>query len=185
MDGLIEGYLRYNTKDETFRVKDFYAVNAHADKVLWGYVRSHSSQVNEVIGTMPAQNSFPVIFKEPNVERKVYFDKMIRIVDVEAFLKRYPFVDLGETLYVKVSDSQAEWNDAFFQIGLDGSVEKVVDAPAGKVLEMDIGAFSTLMVGFHGIDWYERNGSAVIDPLLVPVWRKALASGFPSINEDF
>lgn len=184
-DGLIEGYMRYNTKDETFRIKDFYSINVHSDRVLWGYVRSHSSQVEEVVGTMPAHSSFPVIFKEPNVERKVYFDKMIRIVDVEAFLKLYPFVELEETLYVKVNDSQAEWNDAFFQIDLDGSVEKVLDAPGDKVLEMDIGAFSTLMVGFHGIDWYERNGQAKIAPLLVPVWRKALAAGYPSINENF
>ena len=184
-DGLIEGYMRYNTKDETFRIKDFYSINVHSDRVLWGYVRSHSSQVEEVVGTMPAHSSFPVIFKEPNVERKVYFDKMIRIVDVEAFLKLYPFVELEETLYVKVNDSQAEWNDAFFQIGLDGSVEKVLDAPGDKVLEMDIGAFSTLMVGFHGIDWYERNGQAKVAPLLVPVWRKALAAGYPSINENF
>lgn len=184
-DGLIEGYMRYNTKDETFRIKDFYSINVHSDRVLWGYVRSHSSQVEEVVGTMPAHSSFPVIFKEPNVERKVYFDKMIRIVDVEAFLKLYPFVELEETLYVKVNDSQAEWNDAFFQIDLDGSVEKVLDAPGDKVLEMDIGAFSTLMVGFHGIDWYERNGQAKIAPLLVPVWRKALAVGYPSINENF
>lgn len=184
-DGLIEGYMRYNTKDETFRIKDFYSINVHSDRVLWGYVRSHSSQVEEVVGTMPAHSSFPVIFKEPNVERKVYFDKMIRIVDVEAFLKLYPFVELEETLYVKVNDSQAEWNDAFFQIDLDGSVEKVLDAPGDKVLEMDIGAFSTLMVGFHGIDWYERNGQAKVAPLLVPVWRKALAAGYPSINENF
>ncbi|WP_373711942.1 sterol carrier protein domain-containing protein, partial [Jeotgalibaca porci] len=106
-------------------------------------------------------------------------------VDVEAFLKLYPFVELEETLYVKVNDSQAEWNDAFFQIDLDGSVEKVLDAPGDKILEMDIGAFSTLMVGFHGIDWYERNGQAKVAPLLVPVWRKALAAGYPSINENF
>lgn len=184
-EGNIEGYIRYNIKNEKFTVKDFYTLNYHAEKVLWGYIRSHSSQVDEVVGTAPAKDSFPVLFKEPNIKRKIYFDKMIRIVDVEAFLKQYPFVMLEETLFVKVNDSQAEWNDAFFRIAVDGSVERVLEAPKDKVLRMDIGPFSTLMAGFHGIDWYVRNGAAVVDAAMVPVWRKALPTGFPSMNENF
>lgn len=181
----VTGYIRYFIKDEIFKVKDFYSLNHRAEKVLWGYIGSHQSQVKEVVGHAPARDSFTVLFKEPNIRRKIYFDKMIRIVDVEAFLNQYPFEKLEETLYVRVTDSQAAWNDAFFRIAVDGSVEKVENAPEEAVLQMEIGPFSAMMVGFHGIEWYVRNGSAVLSEAKIAVWRQALPSGFPSINEIF
>ena len=46
---------------------------------------------------------------------------MARIVDVENFLKEYPFtLESDETLFLHITDDQAEWNNGSYLIDREG-----------------------------------------------------------------
>lgn len=185
-DGEIDGYVRYRIENKEFKVLDFFTDHARAERILFQYIARHASQVGSVVGKAPVQSSFPVQMKHPEeVEREVFFDKMVRIVDVEAFFKVYPFEKITKSLYVKITDPSAPWNEHTFQIDSDGTVTKPKQVETDKVLEMEIGPFSAMMMGYHDINWYEWNGYAQALDKVKENWKQAIPVGYPSFHDDF
>lgn len=130
-------------------------------------------------------DSLGYLFTSPEITREIFFDKMVRIVDVEAFLKQYPFQTIKEPLYVKIEDKQAEWNQAIFKIEAQNQVEKVSQEEADQLLEMEIGPFSAMMIGFHQLEWYCRNGSACAEETVISNWEQAIPRVYPTHHDGF
>lgn len=181
----IEGYMRYEIQKKEFQVKDFYASCQDAEKKLWQFIQAHASQVTTITGTSPAQDSFGFHFTNPEVKREIYFEKMIRIVDVEQFLRQFPFKKIKAPLYVKVKDKKADWNNHIFKIEGIGKVGKVVSDVPANVLEMEIGPFSAMMMGYHSLGWYSRNGYAHITSEEMIHWETAIPCDYPAYHDYF
>lgn len=183
--GEINGYIRYSIHDLTFDSKDFYAVDQKTEQLLWQYIKSHIAEVEVVKGKTTAYDSFGFQFAQPQFKKEIIMDKMIRIVDVKAFLEQYPFQEIEQPLYVSVFDTQAEWNNKNFKIMKNNQVEEVNDAPENSLLEIGIGPFSALLAGYHSVDWYRLNGTATVSKEAERAWDKALPKEYPSFYDYF
>lgn len=181
----VDGYVRYEVQEQEFQVNDLFAANHVAERKLWQFIQAHGSQVTTIIGESPATDSFGYLFTNPEINRKMFFDKMVRIVDVEAFLKQYPFQTIEEPLYVKIEDEQAEWNQAIFKIEGQNKVEKVGEVEANQLLEMEIGPFSAMMLGYHPLEWYCKNGRAFAEEALISIWEQAIPRVYPTHHDGF
>lgn len=181
----IQGYIRYEIEKQEFQVKDFYTVNQKTEQLLWQFIQTHASQIDTVTGTSPMQDAFSFHLGRPEVKKEVFYDKMVRVVDVEAFLRQYPFASLEEPLYIEIKDKDADWNNGLFKIKNANSVEKITSAPKEKVLHMEIGPFSAMMVGYHQLEWYRKNGYAEGSEEAASTWQAAIPKGYPSYNDHF
>src|SRR5699024_11984280 len=100
-------------------------------------------------------------------------------------LSIFPFDEIRRKLYVKINDDHAEWNQCIFRIAPDRTVSIQKEADSEKLLTMDIGPFSSMLMGYHDIHWYKQNDYAQLTDEMSKEWQCALPSGFPSFNEHF
>lgn len=183
--GEIRGYIRYTIRDLVFDIRDFFATDTAAEQQLWHYVKAHAAETKAVTGEEAAWRSFGFQFIQPQFKKELIQDRMIRIIDVAAFLRQYPFQKLEQPLYLKVIDAQAEWNHQLFQIDSDKKVQGIAEAPTEEILEMGIGPLSALLMGYHDLSWYRANGDAKVSTGTAALWQQALPSGFPSFYDYF
>lgn len=183
--GKVMGYIRYTIQNLTLELLDFNAISYESQQNLWQFIQSHTAEVEKIIGEDSNQQSFGTAFLNPQFQQKIVQDKMIRIIDVERFLCSYPFEKIDETLYLNVQDKQAEWNNQVFKIEQEGQVTIVKTPKNEEMLTMDVGKLSSLMVGYHSLDWYvfrkEANGSDKI----IKQWDEALPKEYPSFYDYF
>ncbi|WP_281249335.1 sterol carrier protein domain-containing protein [Fictibacillus arsenicus] len=70
---------------------------------------------------------------------------MARIVDVEGFLKQYPFKAIESPISISVTDEKAEWNNRTYSI----SQNEIVSKPASEkgMLSMDVQTLTAVLLG--------------------------------------
>lgn len=183
--GNVKGYIRYTIKNLVFELLDFEYTDYDSQQDLWQFVQSHTAEVSKIIGEDANQKSFGTVFFDPQFKQQIVQDKMIRIVDVEPFLRSYPFLSIEEPLYLDVRDAQAEWNNKVFKITEKGQVAAVDVSQEEEVLTIDIGKLSSLMLGYHGLNWYVFRQDAIGSRKTIQQWEKALPKGYPSFYDYF
>lgn len=179
-----EGYIRYTVQDMTFIILDFIAMNSEAEQQLWQYVKVHESNVSVVEGAVSAQDSFGSLWTQPQFEKQIVQDKMIRIVDVEKFLSAYPFHSIEKSLYLNVTDQFASWNQGVYKIE-SKKVTKIVDKDLKDCLQMDITSLSAYLAGYHDIEWYRYQNKVRATNEVMNDWNKAVPKGFPQFYGHF
>lgn len=117
--GKADGYVRYQVKNSKLDIDEWAAVTPESKKRLLQFIANHDSMAKEVQMTLPDDDLFPLFLEEPRAkqEQKPYF--MTRVVDVEAFLKVYPFLtpaEKEESFRLKVEDGVLEENSGVYQI---------------------------------------------------------------------
>ncbi|WP_064093833.1 GNAT family N-acetyltransferase [Rossellomorea aquimaris] len=143
------GYITYEVKKERLKVEEFIALNSEARFGLWNYICQHDSMVEDVELILNPIEVLPFMLKDPKVkiEKQPYF--MVRIVDVESFLKIYLKQISNSTHFsLRISDANASWNNETFMIkGQD--VVVTGKEPCELSIEMTINALSSLVFGVH------------------------------------
>jgi predicted acetyltransferase len=150
-----EGYLLYEVADRTMKVHDWAALTEAARVALWSYVGNHDSMIDRLTVTVPADDGLPFLVPDPRFKQELEPYFMSRIVDMEAFVRQYPFAagERMEEIGLRIADAHAPWNQGDFRlrIGPDGTgqLEPWVDAGAmiDVGLSCDIGALTALLVG--------------------------------------
>ncbi|MBM6614771.1 GNAT family N-acetyltransferase [Desemzia sp. RIT804] len=183
--GKVMGYIRYTIQNLTLELLDFNAISYESQQSLWQFIQSHTAEVEKIIGEASNQESFGTAFLNPQFQQKIVQDKMIRIVDVERFLRSYPFRKFDEPLYLNVRDKQADWNNKVFKIGQEGQVTIVKTLKNEEALSIDIGKMSALMMGYHSLDWYVFREEAEGSIKTIKQWEKALPKEYPSFYDYF
>lgn len=172
-DGEIRAYVVFQIEDDggrVLRTAETAWVDYEARLALLSFFANHDSQV-EAISLYESDASLLDVVPNPNeVEVDVDTEPMVRLVDVAQALRArsYPG-DASGSVVVDVDDPVADWNDARFELALDGgeaTVERVEDGDAGAKGEPDVslgvGALSQLYVGYRSIDDLARTGDAVL-----------------------
>ncbi|WHX25420.1 GNAT family N-acetyltransferase [Virgibacillus halodenitrificans] len=103
-NGLASGYIMYEVKENTVKVKELVHNSLNAQKLLLHFIGNHDSMAEKVTMIVPEDNHLPLLLDEPRFEQKTAPYFMARIVDVAAFLKTYPFTGEGE-ITITVDDS--------------------------------------------------------------------------------
>ena len=92
---------------------------------IFGFMRVFSSQYSKIeITRIPAEEDFSFMFaNQYEIEKKVAFYGMARVVDVEKALLLMNYPKESGSFSIKVNDSFAKWNDCIFDVSYNGGVE--------------------------------------------------------------
>jgi len=138
------GYILYESKDNKMTVEEFVAINFEARQGLWNFICQHDSMISELeMITYEKEPLFFALTKQKTVKREIFPYFMVRIVDVESFLKEYKFTG-NETLRLQISDPFAPWNEKTFLVK-EGEVR--VTNETERTLKLSINALSTALFG--------------------------------------
>ncbi|MFJ7950065.1 enhanced intracellular survival protein Eis [Lysinibacillus sp. NPDC096418] len=186
-DNQIAGYVRYEISNLTFFVKDFIAVDVVAEQAIWRFITSHTASVNKIVGVTSNDRHFGFHFEQPQFKQEITKDVMVRIVDVFEFLKRYPWRDIQQPLYVCIKDTFGSWNDHLFKINKNGIVEKIEDNSIEDmhILAVPINLFSAMMVGYLSVKDTIIYANKAVTKEVIDTWQEAIPIGRPVFYEYF
>jgi predicted acetyltransferase len=143
--GKPKGYLCCKAADKLLDVQEFIYVTEDARRALWNFICQHDSMVDKVKIIAPANDQLPYLIQNPKIHQERYPYFMARIVDVEEFLKQYPFQMTDRPLSITITDEKAEWNNSTFSISEGG----ILRSPANseKTLSMDVQTLTAALLG--------------------------------------
>ncbi|MFD1363563.1 GNAT family N-acetyltransferase [Lentibacillus salinarum] len=152
--GQAEGYLLYNVKNGRLTVHELVYNTPNAHKLLLHFIANHDSMVDTVEMAVPENDHLPLLVDEPRFEQtiKPYF--MARIVDVQAFLKQYPFLPgSAESVTLHIADPFLPENNGTYQlshIGPDTNVTHLrtdIHGQAGSI-HCGVQQLTSMVTGF-------------------------------------
>lgn len=152
-----QGYLIYWIAKEVMHVKEIVTLSNHAWNGLWNFIVAHDSMVDEVRGFQYINDPLSYKILDGYIKEIIEPYYMARIVDVEEFLKLYPFKETGFSFHIKVSDPLATWNERIFGIEWENEAIKISDQAVGEKLETDIGTLTTMLMGYKRPIYLYRN----------------------------
>lgn len=133
----LEGYIVYHVKNNILRVRDMAYQSLNGRQLLYQFISNHDSMALHATMRLPENHSLDLLVEDPNFEQKSISYFMSRIVDVEAFLKKYPYrmpADF-QPFALKVEDSFMEENSGTYVMEKTASgisvlrVQKAEDIP--------------------------------------------------------
>lgn len=158
------GYILYNVKKREMEVQEMVALNQEARIGLWNFICQHDSMVEKVFINVSVHDPFPFFLPQPKLEMELTPYFMARIVDVESVLRKFPFLQGKEEIYLHIEDSYAPWNNGSYLIE-DGEVKAFKEKtaphevhPPRKGIQLSINALSALLFGYkRPNELYEMN----------------------------
>ncbi|NDI33985.1 GNAT family N-acetyltransferase [Chengkuizengella sediminis] len=160
--GKPEGYLLYKVKNREMKVKEMVFLNESARMQLWRLINQHDSMIEKVQMIAPSNDPLSVILENPSFDQEIISYFMMRIVDVEQFLRAYPFYASGvkQEFMITVKDEFAEWNDGLFDIQIDENgkarVNKVSFCAQHEMVDhsihCSIQTLSSLLSGYQSVE---------------------------------
>jgi predicted acetyltransferase len=94
----------------------------------------------------PADDQLPFLLNNPRIHQEHYPYFMARIVDVERFLKQYPFKQTGSPISITLTDEKAKWNNGTYIISQEGISFNGEEKAEGN-LSMDVQTLTALLLG--------------------------------------
>lgn len=193
--GEAQGYLIYQSSVERFVIKEWGYLNNHAFQSIMGFVGSHNGSSREFYLEAGFDGEdLSSLMPSPLVEMKITPYMMGRIVNLECFMRKYPFqAGSREVYYVKVEDEYASWNDGIWTLSIDeigqGSVKKhESNAPAVSEEELivtTIQAMTQLFMGYRTVNALSFYGKVVGNDKLLQALDRRLVKGKPILADYF
>ncbi|MEC5425989.1 GNAT family N-acetyltransferase [Virgibacillus sp. C22-A2] len=120
-NGEAQGYIIYQVKDNLLTVNDMAYTSVDGWKLLLQFIANHDSMAQKVNMIVPQNDNLSLLIDEPTFEQKIEPFFMARIVDVENFLKQYPFEineDLARSLplLLHIEDSFLPENSGVYEL---------------------------------------------------------------------
>ncbi|RXT06378.1 enhanced intracellular survival protein Eis [Ammoniphilus sp. CFH 90114] len=157
---LPRGYILYQVKDRIFEVKEFIYLDEVTRRGLWNFICQHDSMIDQVKMKATEDDKLPFLLSNPRISQDIIPYFMARIVDVEAFLKLYPFTKTPASITLTVTDPVAEWNNATYRLE-DGIVLKQETQSEGFCC--DIQTLTVLLLGTQTADFLYASGKLTGD----------------------
>lgn len=152
-DDHADGYIIYDVKENIFRVKEMAHKSLNGKKLLLQFIANHDSMAKEVQMTAPENDNLPLLVDDPLFEQKVEPYFMARIVDVAAFVNKYPFREnvLSQTLSLHVEDTFFPENSGTYNLNQTDSQTKVAYAQTRGIKDgiyCTIQQLTVMMLGY-------------------------------------
>ncbi len=144
-NGVPKGYLCCKVADKLLDVQEFIYVSDDARRALWNFICQHDSMVDKVKIVAPSKDQLPFLINNPRIHQEHYPYFMARIVDVESFLRQYPFKNMEGRLTLSISDEKAEWNNGTFTIDANGLTRE--SETVSEALAMDVQTLAAALLG--------------------------------------
>jgi predicted acetyltransferase len=168
-EGNITGYIYYKIENRTLEVEEMVCLDGEARKGLWNYLCQHDSMVDRATILTNERDQLAFLLANPKVKTTVEPYFMARIVDVENFLRKYPFtLKSGETLFLHITDDQAEWNNGSYLVDAEGvrvfkgdKSNAACAHPPKRGLRCNINTLTAVLTGYQKTAFLYESGLLV------------------------
>jgi predicted acetyltransferase len=149
-----KGYLLYQVKDRKMKVEELIALDHDARIGLWNFICQHDSMVETVTINLANHDPFPYFLPQPMVKAELTPYFMARVVDAEECLRRFPFNEENEHLFLHLEDPHAPWNNGIYLLG-NGELKVFKEKtgsqcvhPPKKGIRLNINSLSAILFGY-------------------------------------
>ena len=155
-----KGYLVYYIANDVFRIKELVYINQEARHGLWNYVSAHFSIIDKVVGTNYTNEPMAFLLEDSEIQEEIEPNVMARIVDFEAFIKKYPFdiISIHDDLHFIIHDPVMECNCGDFSLRWDKQGNTIIErgGTRGERVECDIQTLTAMFYGYKRPTYLKR-----------------------------
>lgn len=148
---IAEGYMIYRVVDRILTVQEIAYKNVNALHLLYECIGNHDSMATHVKWTVPMNNLFPVITKDPTYEQNTQQYFMARIVLMKEFLQNYAYTMENTHFAIKVADEFFPENSGIYEVEVtDGKANQVqcVNEASSLVINSSIQYVTAMFLGY-------------------------------------
>ena len=155
-----KGYLVYYIANDVFRIKELVYINQEARHGLWNYVSAHFSMIEKVVGTNYTNEPMAFLLEDSEIQEEIEPNVMARIVDFEAFIRKYPFdiISIHDDLHFIIHDPVMECNCGDFSLRWDKQGNTIIErgGTRGERVECDIQTLTAMFYGYKRPTYLKR-----------------------------
>src|SRR5699024_11346090 len=111
-----EGYIIYKVRDKVLTVQELAYKTNNGRNLLYEFIGNHDSMASTVKWVVPQNNIVPFMVHKPFFEQVERPYCMVRIVDVESFLKQFPYTNYDGVITLSVEDEFFPENTAVYEV---------------------------------------------------------------------
>ena len=183
-----DGYVLYWIKDEVFHIKDMIFINEEARTGLWNFISAHFSMINKVIGDTYTDEPLAFLFEDADIKESISPYFMARIVDLEEFIKQYPFKadTIRREWIFKMDDPILSWNQGNFKLVIDKNGKGQITITSQKTEDkIDIQTMTTMLLGYKRPDYLYKIGRISCSSETVDMLEDAIEQQTPYFSDYF
>ncbi|MCC5895266.1 MAG: GNAT family N-acetyltransferase [Alkalibacterium sp.] len=188
-----QGYLLYEFSGEhlnTFQIDELTVLTGEAEKALWEFVGTHAAGFDRFTYTGRSDQRLTHLFQEADLNQKMTSSMMARIVDLENFLKQFPFKRVkDQEFWLEVTDDMAKWNEKLFRLSIKGQkvTVSIADQPDDKsrYLKASIQTWTQLFMQFKTAGDLQFEGSLSASKETTRALQDSLPEGVPELHDYF
>ena len=155
-----KGYLVYYIANDVFRIKELVYINQEARHGLWNYVSAHFSMIDKVVGTNYTNEPMAFLLEDSEIQEEIEPNVMARIVDFEAFIRKYPFdiISIHDDLHFIIHDPVMECNCGDFSLRWDAQGNTIIErgGTRGERVACDIQTLTAMFYGYKRPTYLKR-----------------------------
>lgn len=145
-----EAYVIYKVEENVLHIRDLAYVNMHGKKLLLAFIANHDSMAEMVKMTVPTNDLLRFTLANPRMKNTIEPYFMARIVNVEKFLRQYPFAASDFHIGIKVSDTFYRVNNGVYQLTqTDSHIDVVKDEKGTIHLDCSIQQLTAMVLGYQ------------------------------------
>ncbi len=149
------GYIIYLLENDVFKIKEMIYLNKEAQYGIWGYINAHQSMFDKIKGANYSNHNLAFLLEDGHIKETTKPYIMARIVDVEQFLKDYPFdsINFDTTICFIVSDPLLDWNKKAFILHFKSNtisleLNNLETRKYDNEIVIDIQTLTTMLLGY-------------------------------------
>ncbi|MFD2670436.1 GNAT family N-acetyltransferase [Marinicrinis sediminis] len=167
-----EAFLEYEVRDRKMKVYASGYTTEAGRRAIWQFIAQHDSMADEIEIEVPANEDMTYGLDDPKFKQEITPYFMARIVDMEGFLRQYPFQPGSACqLVLEVVDTFADWNNGAYLLELDEAGHVAIvqiseerslersghDEATLPVIRGAIPDITAWLLGYrHGVELYKR-----------------------------
>lgn len=183
-----DGYVLYRIADEVFHIKDMIFVNEEARSGLWNFISAHFSMISKVTGNTYTDEPLAFLLEDADIKETISPYYMARIVDIEEFIKDYPFKpdSLARKWTFTLEDPLLSWNQGVFTLEITPEGKgKVIRSCEKSNDKIDIQTMVTMLLGYKRPDYLHKIGRISCDPETIDMLEDAIEQQAPYFSDYF
>lgn len=190
-----KGYIVYHfdkTAQHQFVIDELIYLNQEAFIGLWQFVGSHQMTFDSFVYSAGEEEYIADIFPELRVKKEIKSFMMARIINIESFLMQYPFKEKAQTtLYLRVLDEMANWNQGLWKVELRNTGRKVTrvieehEVIESSILSATIQTWTQLFMNHRTIEGLHFHGKISGSIAAAVDLEDRIPSGLPQLYDRF
>ena len=150
----------YYIANDVFRIKELVTINQEARHGLWNYISAHYTMVEKVVGSNYTNEPMAFLLEDSEIQEEIEPYIMARIVDFEAFMKKYPFdiISIHDDLHFVIDDPVMECNCGDFSLHWDQDGNTIIErgGTQGELVRCDIQTLTAMFYGYKRPTYLRR-----------------------------